>query len=79
MSFVVPGKTRSTSARKRNAAGGILPPRTNGKSLVMHYSSVLFPSALNLNRFCQAHGLAIELARQPLARCRDVEGSTNLA
>jgi hypothetical protein len=31
MSFVVPGKTRSTSANQRNAAGGILPPRTKGK------------------------------------------------
>jgi hypothetical protein len=32
MSFAMPGKTLSTSANQRNAPGGILPPRTRGKS-----------------------------------------------
>src|SRR5262249_55972009 len=31
ISFVAPGKTRSTSASQRSAPFGILPPRTSGK------------------------------------------------
>src|SRR5262245_58969093 len=38
MSVVVPGKTRSTSANHRNAAGRILPPRTNGRLLSFMFS-----------------------------------------
>jgi hypothetical protein len=63
MSFVAPGKTRSTSESQRSAPFGILPPRTSGKSL--SFIALFRPNELAGGE----EELAPQRRRRPLIRC----------